>query len=827
VVARNAEQLHAAAVDYAHRGRYAAARSALDRAAASTSDPDLRARIAGTLAYVLGQNGSMAEAEQLCREALAAPDISRHTAAILAGQLGALAEQAGRLRDAEEWLGRGIDGLADDEVAQANLLMNRSVVNMQLHRLSQAADHSASAAEIYARNRLANEEAQARHNLGYIALLQGDLVGAMQRMAEARPTIAAQSPVAAGISDVDRAEVLRDAGLTQDAEQLLERAAVVFGAHRLPKSRAGAEFNLARSLLMHDPVRAGRVAAAAERRFRSLGNDTWAARADALRLRAGLSGGGVRLRGGRVSDPRRVPAADEIESAASALDRLGFRNEGAALRMTELLWRARHGRSRDSAAVRPPAAASMEVRLLSSEARAARATAAGRHGLARRHAADGLDALATWQNAFGSLDLQTSISMHASGLMFAGLHSAVRSGRPDVVFEWSERARHLSQQVVPLRPPPDPELASDLAELRMLRADNPDWLSDPRAMELRDRARERQWSQTGSASFELRVSLEELRDGLNAETALIAYVFTGDDLAALVVTDTATRLIPLAGDPTADLALAGLRADLDMSATVRTGPMADVVRRTLEDRMAGLSRTLLDGPVAVADRRRLVITVPGVLAGIPWAMLPGMQGHVFTLAASATRWLRMHRDPGGFGLARAGFAVGPRVARGDEEVATAANAWPSARILRAEEAAVDAVTELASGVDVLHIAAHGRHAADNPLFSGLELADGALFGYDIDRMPQVPTAVILSACEVGRSSVRWGEEAIGMTRIWLHAGVRSVVATPVIVADDVACELLGAMHDGLAAGAPPAEALAAASERTGLVAPFQTHGAGF
>ncbi len=66
-----------------------------------------------------------------------------------------------------------------------------------------------------------------------------------------------------------------------------------------------------------------------------------------------------------------------------------------------------------------------------------------------------------------------------------------------------------------------------------------------------------------------------------------------------------------------------------------------------------------------------------------------------------------------------------------------------------------------------------------------------------------------------------------MTRIWLHAGTRCVVAAPVVVADDDACELLGAMHAGLAAGETPSDALAAASERTGIIAPFQAHGAGF
>ena len=59
--------------------------------------------------------------------------------------------------------------------------------------------------------------------------------------------------------------------------------------------------------------------------------------------------------------------------------------------------------------------------------------------------------------------------------------------------------------------------------------------------------------------------------------------------------------------------------------------------------------------------------------------------------------------------------------------------------------------------------AHGRHSADNPLFSGLELADGPWFGYDIDQLDAIPPTVILSSCELGRSSVRWGEETIGMT----------------------------------------------------------------
>lgn len=148
-------------------------------------------------------------------------------------------------------------------------------------------------------------------------------------------------------------------------------------------------------------------------------------------------------------------------------------------------------------------------------------------------------------------------------------------------------------------------------------------------------------------------------------------------------------------------------------------------------------------------------------------------------------------------------------------------------MLQDTTATVTAVTALAASVDVLHIAAHGRHAVDNPLFSGFELADGVLFGYDVDLIARVPRTVILSACELGRSSVRWGEEALGMTRVWLHAGAEAVIAAPVTVPDDDACELLTAVHDGLSAGASAADALASAALTTGVSAPFQCHGNGF
>jgi tetratricopeptide (TPR) repeat protein len=821
----SASDLHRRAVDLCIDGDYAQAQRVLDRAEARTEDPDLRARIVGTRALALQRTGNPALAEDLLMRAVAGRDLTAHTQAILLGQLGAIANYGGRLDEAERWLTEAIDRLRDDPVPAARTRVNRSLVRMQQRRLADAAHDLERASTTFAEHDLPTDEAQARHNLGYTSLLSGDLVTALREMLAARP-VAASTPVNAAITDVDRAEVLRDAGLSTEAEQILARAANVFGAHRMPQSRAEAEFHLARSLLSHDSARASLVARAAARRFRSLGNQTWAARAEAVHLRAML--GGPRVEDTALPARRRLPTTARVEEVARVLVAGGFRGEAAALRISDALARARRG---DAAAhrFRVPASSPMEVRLLAAELRSARASAANRGAAARRHAADGLDVLAGWQRSFGSLDLQTSVAMHGANLVFAGLDSAVRSGRPEVVFEWSERARHLSLQVVPLRPPPDPALAEELAELRMLRAENPggDWLSVPRAAALRERARERQWSSTGAADGEKRIELSDLREEIGDDTALIAYLYSGSELVALVCTAQRTAVVSVASGPEIRRMQAGLRADLDMAASIRMGPMAEVVRRGLDARLDALSAVLLDPVTAITEGRRLILTTPGLLNSVPWSMLPAMRGRVFTLAASATRWMHTHRSGPRDRAMRAGFAVGPGVARGREEVEVAAASWPVATMVQEDEASVDRVTALASSVDVLHVAAHGRHAVDNPLFSGLELADGTLFGYDIDLMPDVPDTVVLSACEVGRSSVRWGEEAIGMTRIWLHAGTRSVIAAPVIVADDAACELLGAMHVGLAAGVAPSEALAAAVESTGIVAPFQVHGAGF
>jgi tetratricopeptide (TPR) repeat protein len=824
--------LYRRGVDQVNEGRYVEARRSLARAARAAEDRgdvDLAARIAGTTGYLLAISSDADAGEQLCREALARPGISTDTVAILHGQLGSIEMSRGRLDSAAEWLSRSIRGLSHDPLRAANMRMNRALVNMDRGEFASAKADLETAERAYRDAGDLLAASQAEHNHGYVSMLEGDVVGALQTMERVRAPLDSESELWAATNELDRAQALSDAGLITEAEASLANVARVFAKLRAVREQADAEYLLARSLLRHAPVRAGKVAAAAAKRFRRVGSDARALRAEAIHLRARLAVGSAGIPDDPTAASRRLPRSADIAVTADALERQGLRADAVALRLAERLAQLRRtGRDPRGDSIRLPKRLPLEIALMTQELRSEQAAHAGREGEARRQAARGVEVLERSQHTMGSLELQGASAMLGRGLLTAGLSSAVRSGRPDVIFDWSERARHMSMQVVPVRPPPDPELAADLAELRMIRAAHPDgeWLVDARAAALRDRARERQWSGTGAASIHERVALDEAQSALDDGDSFISFVFDGRKLVALVATRGRAEAVALDW-PRVRSALSGLRSDLDMSASVRSGPLAAVVQASLDDRLATLSKLLVEPtPTLAPEARRLAIAVPGVLSSVPWTMLPALRARAVTLTPSISRWVR-ERSAAPWRTDAVGFAVGPHVARGEEEVARAAAAWKSERVLCGESATVDAVTGLAADVDVLHLAAHGRHSRDNPQFSALELADGPLFGYDIDRMPRVPQTVVLSACELGRSSVRWGEEAVGMTRVWLHAGTRCVVASPVVVTDDVACELLGAMHESLAAGSVPAEALALAVERTGIAAPFQVHGTGF
>ena len=112
---------------------------------------------------------------------------------------------------------------------------------------------------------------------------------------------------------------------------------------------------------------------------------------------------------------------------------------------------------------------------------------------------------------------------------------------------------------------------------------------------------------------------------------------------------------------------------------------------------------------------------------------------------------------------------------------------------------------------IVHVAAHGIHQDESPLFSSVVMGDGPVFAHEFQRTGIRAEHVVLSSCEVGRTHVRAGDEALGLTASLLATGVRSVVAAVGPVGDEDAHTVMSAYHQVLAQGLDAAEALEVAT----------------
>ena len=173
-------------------------------------------------------------------------------------------------------------------------------------------------------------------------------------------------------------------------------------------------------------------------------------------------------------------------------------------------------------------------------------------------------------------------------------------------------------------------------------------------------------------------------------------------------------------------------------------PRPERLRVVLDDR-------LVASPGAAGSASRRVVLSPSASAGWEFhgGVLPGFAGRPLTVPRSAIR------------LLGSGFGRRPRLPR-DRQALWPGPALPARmRRLRArsasgrvpkdlfgDQATAERVSRLASDVEVFHVAAHGRHSADNPLFSGVGTGRRPLV-----RLRHRPARcdyldrVILSACE--------------------------------------------------------------------------------
>lgn len=791
----------------------------------------LRVRILLSLAHNEAERGRMAQARELLEDAESALDATsdERLAGIFHGQRGLMSLRGGDLLEARRHLDIAATVLDDADEQRAIVLINRGMLLVLIFELRAAAADLRTCADLAERNGQAVLRAMALHNLGLVAFLGGDLVAGLRLLDQARARIAELAPTSLGVCDLDRARILRDAGLLTEAEAALVDAAASMRENHLDHDLAEVDLERAEvALLSGRRSDALAHARSARRRLRRRGNRTWSLLADLVRLQADL-----------LAPLTRPKLPSDARAVAVALAEAGLVEDAQVAGLVGLRAALRTG----AASEPPPITKGQRIgtRLLTRLVRAEIARGRGEPLAEDAELRRGLRELRRHRSRFGSLDLATASALHGHDLARRGLANALRSGRPAAVHAWIERTRALSLQLAPARPPEDEEAAEELAELRAVRAAlriaELDGSVDPdlhaRRSELERSIRQRSWH-TGGAderpAEERPTTLGDVRDAVG-DGVVVSYLVVEGTVHALVAGRRGARLVGLAPLDDVRGALRRVHADLDAAALAVLPPaVRDVVRGSLA---AGLNRLdeLLWRPLAARAGSGALLVVPtGELAAVPWTLLPGCRGRPVTVAPSATWWSAHRVPPASDG--RLVLAAGPGLRRADEEVRVVAADGPGATALTGRRATAAAVLDAAAGAGVLHLAAHGRHEPDNPLFSSIELADGPLFGYDLPRAAALPPHVVLSACDLGLVVERPGDESLGMTSALLHGGVSSVVAGVARVNDDVACQLMIAYHAALRSGRLPSEALADALAATGSdqpdhPAPFVVVGAGW
>jgi len=789
-----------------------------DRADVTDEQRAMVARLLMSLAHYEAEQGRTAQGLRLLDRA--EPLTAAADKGVLLLQRGLLSMRTWRDRDALQLFDQAVNLLQDypDPAYFARTLLNRSFSRLNTGDVGNARADAAWCLRFSADNGLDLLAAKAMHNLGFCNLLEGDLPGALRCFSTAAEGYRLTAPSALPVLAMDKARALLAAGLALDAARELDSAIASFRRQRLDQDHADAA--LARSqaaLALGDLTGARRWAVAARRRFNRRANHACAAIAELTWLRA---------RAMSRSRPARIAA--EGLAIADRLHSCGLRSDAAmaelvAARALLAVGRLDEARRCIAAVPRVGPAMSLELGLLRRLALAELAREEGRTGPALSQLRAGLAMVHARRGRLGSLDLQTGAAALGTELADAGLRLALDRASAPLVFAWLERSRAQAFRVRPVRPPADPEVAEVLAELRQLmrliRTAELNGVHDPantaRRAQLQRQIRERAWETGGLGEEASRATTSDIMAELNqSKQSMISMLVQDGRLLAVVLAKGSLRLVGLGDFAVAAEAACRLTADLDtLAGRLLPARLEVVIAESVRHQTEVLTTELITPLRPWLSDAGVVLVPSGVLANIPWSLLPDLRGRPVTVCPSAAMWLtakrRSRSAPSGTG--QAVLVAGPDLQHAGKEVTEIAKAYPGCRPLLAAEATVDTTLDALDGAPLAHLAAHGHHDQQNVLFSSLDLADGPLMAYDIQTLSAPPRHAVLSACDVGRTVVRPGEEVLGFTAALLYVGTATVISSVTRVADDDAMDVMTAYHRALATGARPAEALAAAA----------------
>lgn len=491
-----------------------------------------------------------------------------------------------------------------------------------------------------------------------------------------------------------------------------------------------------------------------------------------------------------------------------------------------------------------------------SEAAALRARAHARLGdleAARVAGYAAVSAVERVRERFGSPFLRTLVLADRQSAYTDLIHVLLRLGRVEEAFEFADasRGRAFAEHLGALPGAAGGEFGRALAEREALlrqmdeltamrdeldalaSADREPWTEERRAElgaklerlraefeESLVRSAERD-AGVGAFLGEGRTSATVVRESLRPGEVLLEFVTAPEWAIGFVVSPDGVESFGAAISAAGLLRKARLAHELASRPASRPPPTA--VLEALHEELLGP----LLGSAALAGARHLFVVPDAALGHLPFAALRDPDSGRFLVerytlsylpAAAALPLLR--RDAGAVppsaadGLEATVFAPLPQVLPATRrEARSIQRALPGTRIREGRAATEGSLRRELGSPGVVHIASHGALEARNPFFSYVELSatsagpsdDGRLEIHEIFRLSVRSPLVFLSGCETDLGARRPGRFAGGddyatLSRAFLYAGAKNVVATLWRIEDEGAAFFAERFYEHLRTG---------------------------
>jgi len=275
--------------------------------------------------------------------------------------------------------------------------------------------------------------------------------------------------------------------------------------------------------------------------------------------------------------------------------------------------------------------------------------------------------------------------------------------------------------------------------------------------------------------------VSELIAQLSADEALIEYYYRDKDMYAFILADGKLQTVKLDSE--------GLTEDVQGLRQLVGNPDSS----QFMDMSIKLYKRLFAPLESLLKKRNLIVVSHGALHYLPINALYDGKGYLIDRysirmmpSASAMKYLGERKTAKGGGILSFGNPdIGdPRydLEYAQKEATAVAGIIPKSRVFARREATEETLRRYGKDFRYLHFATHGQFNPDSPLKSALLLAPDSKYNgiLTVDKLYSLnldADLVTLSACETGLSKVANGDDLVGLTRGFLYAGTRSIVAS--------------------------------------------------